>query len=70
MPSLNGTTPLLIACRNNDIDIVKYLIHEMGANPSESKDKNSSKITPLSVAISKGHFTLARYLIKIGCRVQ
>lgn len=39
--SLTGTTPLHIACKNNNLEIVKYFIEEMGVNPNEAKDKDT-----------------------------
>ena len=67
--ALNGMTPLHIACRNGSLDIVHYFISEMGVNINEAKDGDSGKLTPLAMAIAKGNFEIATYLINKGAHV-
>mmetsp|Transcript_5182 Transcript_5182/g.4750 ORF Transcript_5182/g.4750 Transcript_5182/m.4750 type:complete len:128 (+) Transcript_5182:340-723(+) len=68
-PSDNGTTPLIMASKNGNLEVAQYLVEEMGALPDEAKDQ-AQKITPLSVAIQKGNWEVADYLISKNCKVQ
>ena len=56
-----GSTPLLQACMNNRLEVVKYLLIECkcGLTPSKGKE-----LSPLHVACSGGHLEVAKYLIK------
>lgn len=65
----NGTTPLHIAVKINSHPIVKYYIEEMQVDINEAKDQDRGKITPIALAVSRGHFDIASYLINKGARV-
>jgi ankyrin repeat protein len=67
--SFNGTTPLHLACKNNNLEIVKFFIEEMGVDPNEAKDPETKKINPLSITIARGHLDIAKYLVEKGCKI-
>ena len=62
---MNGT-PLHIACRNGNLEIVKRLI-EAGA---DKEIKDVGRQSPLSIAASKNYYDIAKYLIEIGADVN
>ena len=56
-----GNTPLHLACAHNSINVVKFLIEEMGVNTScQSMDGNSSVHT----AVQKGSLDVVKYLLE------
>jgi len=62
---INGT-PLHIACRSGNLDIVKLLI-EAGA---DKEIKDVGRQSPLSIAISNNHIEITRYLVEVGADVH
>ncbi|GGG57811.1 ankyrin repeat domain-containing protein [Paenibacillus radicis (ex Gao et al. 2016)] len=62
---VNGT-PLQIACRVGNLEIVKLLI-EAGA---DKEMKDVGRQSPLSIAISNNHFEVTCYLIEAGADVH
>lgn len=62
----NGRTALGFACRNNKIDIVRWLLEE-GADINQA-DKHGA--TALMVAIAYGHTKIARLLIEKGADTE
>ena len=60
--SINGT-PLQIACRVGNLDIVKLLI-EAGA---DKEIKDVGRQSPLSIAISHNYIEITRYGCKSDC---
>lgn len=62
---INGT-PLQIACRVGNLDIVKLLI-EAGA---DKEIKDVGRQSPLSIAISHNYIEITRYLIEEGADVH
>ena len=55
-----------IAARNNCMQVAKYLVEKMKIDPNEPKD-SAKNITPLSIALTKGHMDLAKYFLTKGC---
>ena len=65
----NGTTPLHIAVKVNCLPIVKFFIEDMGIDVNEPKDKDRGRITPMILALSKGHYDIAHYLLMKGATI-
>ena len=65
----NGTTPLHLACKTNNVDIVKYFVEELQIDPNEPKDPKTKKINPLSISMARGHYELSLYLASKGAQV-
>jgi ankyrin repeat protein len=64
--SKDGTNPLLWACRNNDFDMVRYLV-EHRAN----KDvRDNAGYTPLLTAWEKGYSEIFTFLVQQGANVN
>lgn len=63
---MKGLTPLHIACKNNNAEIVD-LIFKFGAEPN-IKDADGN--TPLFILVLLGHYTLAETLISKGANVN
>ena len=55
-----GDTPLHEACHKGRVNIVKYLVSELGCSVA---CQNESGNTPLHVAFYKGHVDVVRYLV-------
>ena len=55
-----GDTPLHEACHKGHVNIVKYLVSELGCSVA---CQNESGNTPLHVAFYKGHVDVVRYLV-------
>jgi ankyrin repeat protein len=62
---MGGMTALLYAAREGYLETAKALI-EGRQNPADVNAANGDKITPLVMAISNGHLTLAKYLLDHG----
>ena len=63
-----GTTPLHLACNGGHLDVVEYLIDELGCNPHIADEQ---QLTPLHYASAGGHLHVMRYLIsKHNCNPQ
>lgn len=63
---LDGASPLFIAARHNQLDMVKYTI-ACGADINEG---HASGISPLCVAASHGHEAIVKYLLEKGAEVD
>ena len=61
--ALNGYTPLHLAIKYNNMACVKFFVEEWKVNINEAKDKATGKMTPFNVAIQKGSFDIADYLL-------
>lgn len=68
--SHNGTTPLHLACKSGNMDVVKYFVEEMQLDPNEPKDPKTKKVNPLSIAVARGHYDLSQYLVSKGAMVR
>ncbi|CDW79090.1 ankyrin repeat domain-containing protein 50-like [Stylonychia lemnae] len=66
----NGMNPFHLACRNGSLDIVHYFVSEAGYNKDEPKDNDSGKATGLAIALARGHFEVATYLINKDASVS
>ena len=53
-------TPLYIACKNGNINVVKYLVE----NGADINKKNKDKWTPLFIACYKEHIPIVKYLVE------
>jgi uncharacterized protein len=62
--SVGGMTALLYACREGHTETVKALV-ESGAK-IDLNELSADKFTPLVMAITNGHLTLAKYLLDHG----
>jgi ankyrin repeat protein len=60
--SRNGSTPLLIACREGHAGIVETMLR-YGADPNDGGDKG---LTPIMIAASEGHADILRLLLEFG----
>lgn len=60
-----GATPLLIACQEGHIEIVRFLIESFGIEIVNKSRKE--KKTPFGIAASHNHLEVLKYLISIGC---
>ena len=60
-----GLTPLMCASANGHLDIVEYLIREIGANPNI---KNNEGKTALDLAEENRHEEVAEFLRKAGAK--
>jgi len=80
---LKGSTPLLLACHHGDLDSVKHIVenwgadieatavyHIIGSNIKRSPVKTIQAATPLFVAACKGHIDIVRYLVEKGADVS
>jgi hypothetical protein len=68
--SEDGLTPLMIAIKNKDLEMVKLLV-ENGAELGEVLDeKNKLKVTPLIYSIAEDEFDIFKYLIDSGADVR
>jgi len=68
--SEDGFTPLVIAIKNKDLEMVKLLVSS-GAKLGEVLDKkNKKKITPLIYSIIENEFNIFKYLIDKGTDVE
>jgi hypothetical protein len=57
----SGETPLHVACKTGDLDVIKMLVSEFKADLlARDKDNN----TPLSKAVSSGHDSVVSCLIE------
>lgn len=65
----NGMTPFHMACKNGSLDIVSFFISNCGININETKDGDRGKLSGLALAIAKGHYDLANYLINKGAQI-
>lgn len=63
----DGTPLLNIACRSENIDMVKWLLNKGSCIDSVSEDRG---YTPLMDAVWKGNLEIAKYLIKQGACVN
>lgn len=60
---IDGTTPLYSAIATGQLDTVKYLLQEAGANP-ELHGNNG--VRPLMLAAALGHLEIAKEIIRAG----
>ena len=68
--SKDGLTPLIIAIKNKNLEIVKLLVNN-GAKLGELLDKkNNLKITPLICSIMEDEVDIFKYLIDNGASVE
>jgi len=58
--SIDGDTPLHMACHMGYVDVVIYLVSEQGCNTTY---QNKNGDTPLHMACRKGHIDMVRYLV-------
>jgi len=58
----NGRMPLVVACRRENIDMLKLLI-DKGADPNMSDDIG---ITALNISSSHGYIESVKYLLEVG----
>eukprot|EP00294_Goniomonas_avonlea_P013269 CAMPEP_0114553628 /NCGR_PEP_ID=MMETSP0114-20121206/7770_1 /TAXON_ID=31324 /ORGANISM="Goniomonas sp, Strain m" /LENGTH=642 /DNA_ID=CAMNT_0001738605 /DNA_START=37 /DNA_END=1965 /DNA_ORIENTATION=- len=64
----NGWTPLCYACSNNDLEMIRLLIHS-GADTELATEK--TKLTPLMIALDHPHGTeMVRYLLAAGANAH
>ena len=61
-----GSTPLMIAARNNHLEVVEYLVKN-GAKVNQAKENGS---TPLYIAAQEGHLEVVEYLVGQGAKVD
>ena len=68
----DGSTPLLLAAMSGNEQSVKYLLGEGYDIPRSQKvnldERNSRRSSPVSLAIAKGHESVALLLLKYGAR--
>jgi len=70
--SLEGTTPLLLACSHGDLEMVKYLVEKWGVGVNQTaahyQDRyfKIEKAAPVFVASYNRHFSIVEYLIEKG----
>ena len=57
----NGSTPLYLACKSGNLELVKYLILKKNCDPNKP---NALGLVPLHNAALGGHIGIARYLIE------
>ena len=57
-----GETPLFIACRTGNVNVVQYL-HRAGSDIQRASDEG---LTPLHIAVYKGHLSVVKYLAEIA----
>jgi len=66
-----GTTPLILACRDGQLDSVKHILEVWGVDVQASavyyyRSIKIDAATPLFVAASNGHVDIVRYLLEKG----
>lgn len=61
-----GSTPLVIACMNNHIEVAHYLLE----SEADLEGRNKFGWTALLAATSKGHIVLSGYLVSRGADVK
>ncbi|CAE1151750.1 Protein fem-1 homolog B,Protein fem-1 homolog A,Protein fem-1 homolog CG6966,Protein fem-1 homolog C,Protein fem-1 homolog A-B,Protein fem-1 homolog A-A [Acanthosepion pharaonis] len=71
----NGATPLIVACRNGHLDIVKYLSDECNASMEQVGSvifdgETIEGAPPLWCAAAAGHLEIVQYLIEKGAGVN
>lgn len=62
-----GSTPLFLACLNNNLDIIKYFIEELEFDINK---KNAAEMTVLHEACRDGNIDLIKYLVAHGANVN
>jgi ankyrin repeat protein len=55
-----------LAAKGGNLEIVQYFIEELDIDVDEYKDEARKVITPLNIAICRGYFEIASYLIEKG----
>jgi ankyrin repeat protein len=58
-PDYDDWTPLMLACSNGCIELVKYLCSEANCDVNQT---NNNGATPLYIASQKGHLEVVKYL--------
>lgn len=66
LPTDRGITPLLIACREGNVDLVALL----AARGVSVNDTAGQGLTPLHVACMTGHIAVVRWLVAAGATVM
>ena len=66
LQTVNGVTPLHLACRRGNLSIVELLLKQPSVNV-DAKDK--SLLTPLHLAASQGHEQVVNMLLQKGADV-
>ncbi|CAL7944929.1 unnamed protein product [Xylocopa violacea] len=71
----DGTTPLVMACRNGHYDVAEYLIEKCGANVNQTglvmfDGEVVESAPPLWCAAAAGHLALVKLLVKNGASVD
>lgn len=71
----NGATPLIMACRNGHIDVVKYIVEQCTAEIEQVGSVTFDGETiegapPLWCAAAAGHLEIVQYLISKGAGVN
>ena len=61
MATYNQTTPLMRACQEGHLPVVKYLIEDCGALPNRTNHQN---LTALLLASQRGHANIVKYLLQ------
>jgi ankyrin repeat protein len=64
-PDINGFTPMLAACQDNHMDLVKWIFNHGGGVESVTCPDNYGW-TPLFVACQGGHLDLVKWLYANG----
>jgi len=82
---LKGSNPLLLACHHGDLDSVKHIVENWGADIQAKTvyyfdliaskyswypEKSIQGATPLFVAACNGHINIVRYLVEKGADVS
>ncbi|UUV19128.1 ankyrin repeat domain-containing protein [Fusobacteria bacterium ZRK30] len=68
--SEDGLTPLIIAIKNKDLEMVKLLVGSGAELGEVSDEKNKLKITPLIYSIAEDEFDIFKYLIDKGTDIE
>ena len=59
--NVDGSTPLYLACRSGNLELVKYLINIYNCDPKKS---NKTGLLPLHNAALGGHTSIVNYLVE------
>lgn len=68
--SEDGLTPLILAIKNKDLEMVKLLVNSDAKLGEILDKKNKLKVTPLIYSIVEDEFDIFKYLIDMGADVE